>query len=442
MSDPQLVPLGTDLPATTRDAERSTSGSSLLLYQTDAGAIHASLRFARIRRLRIVFAFDVVNATDEPLLATFYALSKASDEVPVPPHALWIDKRTEAYLELPLSWLAATTCRALSVRLQGRNVHQRLEASMPRPTSAGWFAAGVLLAALVILLHMVLQPRVASMSVASPAIAGSTMNMHYRFRGVGSREWEVDDINGGRIDGGSLSSNEGTAPIPVPRAPAQTTYVMRVMSHGAFGSAVAERPFVAQTPLPAAGPPRISTLTLDQAEVLDGSPVVVRYRVSAQYGDVVASDAQGTVWAQQPLNAQGVTTLSLPRFGRDKELQIRLVARRGDAEVSSGIGLSVRAAATPGPSGSPPADVSAVRVLDAEVHAGGVLRLQIDPSVRDVVVSFTKEDGSAVAPATRVQTAGTVLLRVPRMSPGTIVVVATYVLGSEQQTIVRPLRVV
>ena len=75
VNDPQLVPLGAELPAVTSDAARSTSGSAFLVYQSDAGAIHASLRFARIRRMRIEFTLDVVNATDEPLLATIYAIT-------------------------------------------------------------------------------------------------------------------------------------------------------------------------------------------------------------------------------------------------------------------------------------------------------------------------------------------------------------------------------
>lgn len=341
MNDPQLVPLGTDLPATTSDAERATSGSALLLYQTDAGAIHASLRYARIRRLRVEFTLDVVNATDEPLLATIYALARSGDEIPVAPYAFWIDKRTEAYLDLPLAWLTVTTCRAISVRLQGRNVHQRLEAAMPRPSTVGWFAAGALLVATLGAAFFGVQPRVVNMSLPVSATAGTQIALGYAAAGIGDAQWEIDDLNGARVDGGTLGSKDGTAAIPVPRPSTQTAYTVRVIRHGALGSASAERPLIVNTPRPSEPPPRITSLTLDSAQVLDGSTVTVRYRVSAQYGDVLASDAQGTIWAQQPLDAAGVTTLSLPRFGRNKELQIRVVARRADAEASSGVGLSV-----------------------------------------------------------------------------------------------------
>ncbi len=350
MNDPQLVPLGAELPATTTDAERSTSGSALLLYQTDAGAIHASLRFARIRRMRVEFTLDVVNATDEPLLATIYAVAKSNDDIPVAPYAFWIDRRTEAYLDLPLSWLTAFTCRAISVRLQGRNAHQRLEAAMPRPSFLGWFAAGALLVAIAFALFLGLQPRVINAAVPAAATAGSRINVSYAFAGSGAHEWEILDLTGARIDGGALSGNTGTAAIPVPRVSTQTAYAVRLRNSGAFGDATAERPLIVNTPRPSAPPPRISSLTLDDAQVTDGTPVTVRYRVSAQYGDILATDAQGTIWAQQPLNANGVTVLPLPRFGRNKELQIRLVARRADAQVSSGLGLSV---VVPTPSPAP-----------------------------------------------------------------------------------------
>lgn len=436
VNDPQLVPLGADLPATTSDAERTTTGSSLLVYQTDSGAIHASLRYARVRRMRIEFTLDVVNATDEPLLATIYALAKSGDEIPVAPFAFWIDKRTEAYLDLPVSWLTALSCRAISVRLQGRNAHQRLEASMPRPTAIGWFAAGLALASILALGFSLAQPRILNLSAPASAVSGSRINVAFAFAGLGTHEWEIDDLSGGRIDGGAVEGPQDLQSIPVPKVNAQTPYALRLVNRGPLGTAVEERPLVVTTARPPVPPPQILSLALDDSRVPDGSAVTVRYKVSGQYGDVIAVDAQGTVWAQKPLDPQGLTTLQLPHFGRDKELQVRVVARRGDAETSSGIGLQVLASSTPAPDESASSN-SPVEVLDAAVQPGGFLHLSVSPDASDLFITLSSESGAVLAQATPQVTGGQSVVAVPLTASGKLVVVAKYRRGDREEAIVR-----
>jgi hypothetical protein len=345
VSDSLRVPLGANLPATTSDADRSASGSSLLVYETGAGAIHGSLRYVRVRRGRLQFALDVVNALDEPLLATVYARSNRGEEVPLEPYAIWIDARTEAYVDLPVGWLAATTCSSISVRLQGRSFHQRLDAAMPRPKSAGWFAAGVLLTLGLAALAFAAVPRITALSIPATALAGAPLDMRYASSGIAARSWELDDLRGGRIDGGTLASANASAKISAPRPSSQTAYTLRVIAAGPFGSASAERPIIVTTPVPAMPLPRIISLDLDNAAVPDGASVTVRYRMDADHGDVLATDAQGTIWAEAPANAKGVTTLQLPRFNANKELQVRLVVRRGTELAFAGVGLQVLAPA-------------------------------------------------------------------------------------------------
>ncbi len=439
MNDPQLVPLGTDLPTTTRDAERSRSGRSLLVHQTDAGSIHASLRFARVRRMHIEFTLDVVNATDEPLLATIYAMAKSGDEIPVAPFAFWIDKRTEAYVDLPVSWLAALSCSAVSVRLQSRSAHQRLEAAMPRPAAIGWFAAGLALAAVAALTFTLAQPRVISMAAPAAAVAGSRINVAYAFGGIGRHEWEVDDLSGARVDGGPVAGSQDALTIPVPNVSTQTVFALRLINRGPLGTAAEERPLVVATARPSAAPPEIASLALENSQVADGGSVTVRYKASGQYGDVSAVDAQGIVWAHKALDSRGVTTLQLPRFGRDKELQVRVVARRGDAESTSGVGLQVLASATPTPAPAPqPSNGnSAVEVLDDAVSPGGMLHLSVSGDATDLFVTMSTESGAVLAQATPEIAGGQCVVAVPLTASGKLVVVAKYRRGAREEAIVR-----
>src|SRR5215469_638623 len=98
-------------------ALRATQGSSLLLYESENGAVRAALRYVRATPMRMEFALDVVNATAEPILATIYALARNGQEIPLPPYSFWIDARSDGFLKLPLAWVMALTCTALSVRL-------------------------------------------------------------------------------------------------------------------------------------------------------------------------------------------------------------------------------------------------------------------------------------------------------------------------------------
>ena len=321
-------------------ALRATQGSSLLLYESENGAVRAALRYRRATASRVEFALDVINATPEPLLATIYALARNGQEIPLAPYSFWIDSRSEGYVDLPLSWLMTLTCSALSVRLQGRNVHQRLEAAMPRPASIAWFVAGAAAVALIAGLLTLAHPRVTRVDVPATALAGAPLSVAYQMQGLGSANWSLEDIRGAPVDGGALPSGAGSARITAPHVVTQSVYSVRVASSGPFGSASMERPIVIVTPRPAIAPPRIISFSVDRAAVADGDSITVRYRVNADSGDILAVDAQGTILAQSALHGtSGAATLDLPRFGENKELQIRLVVRRGSQLAATGLGF-------------------------------------------------------------------------------------------------------
>ncbi len=329
VNDSQLVPSGV------------APGGAVLLFESANGAVHASLRLIGMRAGRVMFALGVINGTREPLLVTFYGHVRGGGEVPIDPYALWVDPNTHAHLDVPLPWLALLGTRAVSARLQGRNVHQRVEAAMPRMRSPLWFLAGIAATVLVVVGASALRPSVAALSAPARVVTGTALEVAYATHGSGARSWELDTLNGARVAGAALASASGTVRIDAPRTDRERTYVLRVRVDGLAGSDQAMRPLVVQTPVPANPPPRITSFALDRTNVADGGTVVARYRIDAQSGDVLANDAQGTIWAQAPTNASGVTILQLPRFGRRKELQIRLVVRRGSQLAASGLGIVV-----------------------------------------------------------------------------------------------------
>lgn len=441
MNDAQLVPLRSNLPVTTTEAARPVAGRSLLLYRSDTGAVRASLRYVRFRKMRLEFALDIGNGMHEQLLATIYASGKDSQDVPVPPHSLWIDANTEASIPLRLPWIIAFTCNVVSVRIQGPNFHQRLEAAIPRPAALGWFFSGAIIVGLIAVLVSLAQPRILKVTLPLAAIAGTRTDIGYTFSGIGTHEWEIRDLDGARVSGGALAGSHGNASVTVPNATTQAAFTLHVTTRAPWSSVSVERPLIVMTPRPALAPPRIASLSIDRAQVPDGAPVVVRYRVSAQSGDVLITDAQGTIWAQQALNATGLTQLKLPPFSRDKELQVRLLARRGGAQTSAGVGLLALARkAPPATKSAALFRQSAVQIVSERVAPGGVLRLRATAAVTDVTVSFTTQDGESLSPKIRLA-GGQSSVRVPDAVKRSVVVVISYRAGSQQDAIVKTLPV-
>lgn len=323
-------------------ALRATTGSSLLLYEGENGAVRAALRYKRTTLRRVEFALDVINASDAPLLATIYAVVRNGQEIPLPPYSFWVDARTDGYMDLPLSWLAALTTRAISVRLQGRTVHQRLEAAMPRPSSLVWFAGGVVGTLAVVAMLGAFHPSISRLDVPASAIAGTPVHIAFDTRGIGTRSWEIDDVGGARVAGGPLASGAGTIAVRAPRTTTASIYDVRVTAAGPFGTVRMSRPLVVQTPRPALPAPRIVAFSLDRGVAADGGTIIARYRVSAQSGTILALDALGAIVAQTVIHGNdGSAQLALPYFGSSRQLQVRLVVRRGAQLATAAIGLEV-----------------------------------------------------------------------------------------------------
>lgn len=434
----RLVPVGTTLPATTIDeADRAPASSSSIVIEHPGGALYASLRFARVRGVRYEFALDVVNAAPYPILATVYAQPAFGEEVPVAPFSLWIDAQTEAYVFLPLPLLALFTCRSLTVRLQGRGVHQRLAAAVPRPSALIWSLGGALVAALLIGGGFAAHPRITSLTMPTNAVGGEHASVSYALANTSHGTWELDDLRGGRLDGGVISTKTGSFSVALPRANDRETYLLAVHAQG-FGSAVQSVPIVADTPAPSGPPLRVSALSLDQAVVSDGGTVTVRYRVDSANGEVLAVDAQGTIWARTPLSPSGVTTLKLPTFGKDKELQIRVVARRGTQLAQAGVGVQITASPTAQPFPSQGATIS----IDTDtVHPGGSIAVHIVHYIDGMRVALVNATGMEIDVRDVQPGESEVTLRVPFSSTGMLSVVATYMQGDMENSDVRHVRV-
>jgi hypothetical protein len=195
------------------------------------------------------FALTVVNTSDQPLLATTYALTRDNEEKPLGPFAFWIDARTEAYVHVPLEGAAGVRSRAIVVRIRGRGIDERVEARVPRPYVLLGLASAAVAAALIAAFAF-LRPALGYVDVPRSAVADATVNAIYSFHGAGRGVWELTDIDGRHVSGGELTTLAGTLPVHLPAGKERKIYLLRLRTDGAFGTASADRVIIAQTPRP------------------------------------------------------------------------------------------------------------------------------------------------------------------------------------------------
>ncbi len=448
MSDSSLVPRGSDEGAIVpRDSVqgRAASSTSLVVESAD-GALQATLRFVRRYRFRVEFSLEVFNAGDEQLLATIYARTKNGHEVPVEPVAVWIGARTEAYVTLALGELGAFSTQTLVVRLQGPNVHRRLEAAVPPLRGPLWAIGGAAVASLLFVLFAHARVHIETIVFPTVANAGTQVTLQYQTRNASQVSWELDDATQHRIDGGVLKDRSGSMQVRLPNATQAQQYIVTLHAQGLLGADQA-RATVAALANPTPQPQQqlsIRSISVDDANPGDGGRVTVRYETNATSGVVRLIDAQGIVWSSAPLSPEGVTTLPLPFFAQQKELQAQVVAVRGKEKTQAGVGVVVR----PGPSAEASSapiigpGTPVVVIASTFARAGGTIDVAIDRHLDELQISLVDSRGRTIVAQNVSGEIGIVHIHVPQGVRGPVGVIATYTIGKSQASIIRRIPIV
>ena len=422
-------------------AQGPAASSTSLVVESAGGALQATLRFVRRHRLRVEFSLDVMNAGDEQLLATIYARTKNGHEVPVEPVAVWIGARTEAYVTLALGELGAFSTQTLVVRLQGPNVHRRLEAGVPPLRGPLWAIGGAVVASLFFAILSHARVHIENIDFPTVANAGTQVTLHYQTRNASQVSWELDDAMQHRVDGGALKDRSGSLQVHLPNATQAQQYTVTLQAKGLLGADQA-RATVAALPNPTPQPQRalsIGSISVDDANPGDGGRVTVRYETNATSGVVRLVDAQGVVWSSAPLSPEGVTTLPLPFFAQQKDLQAQVVAQRGKEKTQAGVGVVVRpgvaATSTAVPAAGPATPV--VVISSTSARAGGTIDIAIAQRVDELQLSLVDERGRTIAAQNVRGDVGIVHLHVPTGITGAVGVIATYTIGKSQASVIR-----
>jgi hypothetical protein len=435
-----------NLPVPVSAPRSSDAPASSMLVDVGGHYVRGELR--RMQGVAPRFSLTIANDAPLFLLVSFRVRRRGADRA-IAPGEIWMDPHSHADLVLkvpPGAWLGGGT---LVVRLINAQLRHELVAPLTGSQAVIAACAGGAAVVAAAATFAFAQPRIDAFAVPPVSVATGTLRVPYRVSGIGTPSYALQDDRGSTIASGTLRDREGTLQLQLPVSARARNYALSLRDAGALGSAQRSEPVTA---LPSAtAPPRqlIEALAVDDAQVSDGGRVTVHYRTTATSGRITVIDDRNTVWAQAPLSRGGFAQLSLPQFGRNEQLRVRLDARRGFERASSTVGLNV-VAPTPSPS-SPPADVAQAPSADAaeapvsipeqQANAGQQVHASIAPGAHDVHLAIETVGGATLASVDVPKGQTEAAITIPRSARGRLVVVATYDIGLGEESIVRAIDV-
>ena len=202
------------------------------------------------------------------------------------------------------------------------------------------------------------------------------------------------------------------------------------------------------TALPAPAPPQeqlIDAIGIDTSQVPDGGSFTLRYRTRAKNGRIEVRDAQNTLWATAPIARNGISQISLPHFGKNKELRVTLEVERDGQRASSSVGLDVTgvppAAAAPQSVGGANQPGSALVSPEAGIGADGMLHVSVASGARNVRLALETTEGATIASQSVPDGATSAAIAIPHGVHGRVVLVTTYNRGSGEESTVKAIDV-
>jgi hypothetical protein len=416
--------------------------SSMLV---EFGGKRLSGELRRMRGWPLRYALTIIN--DAPLyLLLSFRIRRAGGERPVAPAEMWMDPLSHADLTLSIPPLEGLLGGRLVVRLVNARVQHELVA--PLPGAGVWLGAlgGAAVTALAIFGFSFAHPRIDLFAVPPLGVAGAPLQVPYQTGGIGAASYSLEDERGATIASGSLGAGGGVFSLPLPSADRTRNYIVRLADRGALGGVDSASPVTA---LPApAGPQEqlIDAMSIDTSQIPDGGSFTLHYRTRATNGRIEVRDAQNFLVAHAPIASNGISQMSLPHFGKDKELRVTLEVEKNGQRASSSVGLNVSAiASSASSSGGAPSDGgapgSALVSPESGAGADGMLHVAVAPGASNVRLALETLTGTTIASQSVPDGATSAAIAIPRSVHGRVVLVTTYNRGSGEESTVKAIDV-
>jgi hypothetical protein len=417
---------------------------SSMLVEFGGKRLSGELRRLHGRPLR--YGLTILN--DAPLyLLLSFRIRRAGGEKPVAPGEMWMDPLSHADLTVTVPALEGLLGGRLIVRLVNAKVQHELVA--PLPGAAVWLGAlgGAAATALAIFGFSFAHPRIDLFAVPPLGVAGAALQVPYQTGGVGTTTYSLEDERGASVASGILAASSGVFSLPLPQADRTRNYIVRLADRGALGAIDRASPVTA---LPAPAPPQeqlIDAMSIDTSQVPDGGSFTLRYRTRTNNGRIEVRDAQNFLVAHAPIASNGISQMSLPHFGKDKELRVTLQVEKDGQRASSSVGLNVSALpSSASGSGPPPSDGgapsgSALVAPESGVGGDGMLHVAVAPGASNVRLALETLTGTTIASQSVPNGATSAAIAIPRSVHGRVVLVTTYNRGSGEESTVKAIDV-
>jgi hypothetical protein len=461
-----IQPFSEALPA--RRARRLPAPARLRAgvgLQTAAGSVSAFFSLESFDRRRGVatYSLRVINRTKSALICRTWVLSASGEPVLAYPELFEIEPFSTSATNVPVWPRDFSSFDRAIAEIVGNGVHCIVEAAAPpqrKPgrtqalVAAGSIVAGILFFAAALGLRGAV-PRIAALSVAPSALAGTTVEAQYSASGAGRLSYLITAPDGHRVAGGRLQERSGSIFVPIPASTQAGAYALRVAMEGPLGGTTETR--IINAVLSGAAGAQIDDISVHPMVAKPGQSINVAYSAAADGGYVRLVGTDGTIWAQEPFSKGGQTSLVVPPVAGGRELHVLLHVTKGSSAAQSMAGILVASAPAPAPAAQAPAqnagDPNLPAAVDADangtfevpirtVRSGDAIQVRILSPRNGMRISLNDTQSHEITGTDVGVEADVVTLRAPSVSVATrYTVVANFTDGFGEESIVQPVTI-
>jgi len=415
------------------------------------------------RRGVATYALRVINRTNGALICRTWVLAANGEPVLAYPELFEIEPFSTSATIVPVWPRDFLSFDRAIAEIVGNGVHCIVEAAAPpqrKPgrtqaiVAAASIVAGILTFAAALALRGA-EPRIAALSVAPSALAGTTVEAQYSASGAGGLSYLVTAPDGHRVAGGRLQDRSGSIFVPIPASTKAGAYALRVSMEGPLGGTTETR--VINAIQSAAAGAQIDDISVHPMVAKPGQTINVAYAAAADGGYVRLEGTDGTIWAQEPFSKGGQTRLVVPPVADGRELHVLLHVTKGNSAAQSMAGILVASAPAPVPAAQAPAQNPGDPNLPADVdpdangtfevpirtlRSGEAIKVRILSPRNGMRISLNDTQSHEIAGTDVGVDADVVTLQAPSVAVATrYTVVATFTDGFGEESIVQPVTV-
>jgi len=393
-----LVPRNThDVAVPVRNPRRSNSIVGGAFVTSPTGSLSTDLRCASAGMWNVCFRARIANNTEEAVFCSAFGESVRGLEALDPPEFAVESHTTREVTIFARRRLRQPVTRAI-VSLRNNSLHYAISAAVP-PLEL-WArllvgAGAVACVAIAALVALIVHPILTLSEVPDHVAPGSTVVVGYNAFTVGNPRYVIQS-GSQTVASGPLPFGSGSISFAAPTHYGPFTIALDQKDRGS-----ARR--VVRTSHVEARAPEIRAIEVEKTTVTSGDPIVIRYDLSAEDGDVALIDSAGIPIAHAPLNPTKRSEIAAPKVATTTPYRVVVHAMRGDRVLAASTGVIVTPKAAPDTqslipnAGAQAAAGAGVVRIEGETTSGGPLNVRVLRHPENLHLALQDDTGATIA---------------------------------------------